>query len=248
MKIAILGAGGVGGYDGAVLARAGHAVQLLARGRPSGGNPPRRPAISPRRMAPPGPRHHRHRRPGGAPGRRAGRGDGEELRPRLNRPVAADLARHGATVLPLLQRGRRRRPARAARGSSPVAPGRARGHQRGADRARSGRAEEPVQPGGGRRARGRPLRARHDHRRGAWHPRASRRGPAPRCRSQLWRKLVFITTMASCCSLAHTSIGPLRAAPLGPQLLPGARDGRVGRGGPGDGHRLRGGRGEAGAR
>ena len=33
MRIAILGAGGVGGYDGAVLARAGNQVQLLARGR-----------------------------------------------------------------------------------------------------------------------------------------------------------------------------------------------------------------------
>jgi len=32
MKIAILGAGGVGGYYGGVLARAGHAVSLLARG------------------------------------------------------------------------------------------------------------------------------------------------------------------------------------------------------------------------
>ncbi|RPH71574.1 MAG: 2-dehydropantoate 2-reductase, partial [Myxococcaceae bacterium] len=33
MRIAILGAGGVGGYDGAVLARAGNEVQLLARGK-----------------------------------------------------------------------------------------------------------------------------------------------------------------------------------------------------------------------
>ena len=33
MRIAILGAGGVGGYDGAVLSRAGNEVQLLARGK-----------------------------------------------------------------------------------------------------------------------------------------------------------------------------------------------------------------------
>ena len=32
MRIAILGAGGVGGYYGGVLARSGHAVHLLARG------------------------------------------------------------------------------------------------------------------------------------------------------------------------------------------------------------------------
>src|SRR3954471_11677774 len=33
MKIAVIGAGGVGGYFGARLARAGHAVQFLVRGR-----------------------------------------------------------------------------------------------------------------------------------------------------------------------------------------------------------------------
>ena len=32
MRIAVLGAGGVGGYYGGILARAGHAVALLARG------------------------------------------------------------------------------------------------------------------------------------------------------------------------------------------------------------------------
>jgi 2-dehydropantoate 2-reductase len=35
----------------------------------------------------------------------------------------------------------------------------------------------------------------------------------------LWRKFAFITTMASCCGLSRTSIGPLRAAPLGQVLL-----------------------------
>src|SRR5262249_46401277 len=35
----------------------------------------------------------------------------------------------------------------------------------------------------------------------------------------LWRKFAFITTMASCCGLSRTSIGPLRAAPLGQALL-----------------------------
>ncbi|HEX2641991.1 MAG TPA: 2-dehydropantoate 2-reductase N-terminal domain-containing protein, partial [Thermoanaerobaculia bacterium] len=32
MRIAILGAGGVGGYYGGALARAGHSVAMLARG------------------------------------------------------------------------------------------------------------------------------------------------------------------------------------------------------------------------
>ncbi|MFI5121097.1 MAG: 2-dehydropantoate 2-reductase N-terminal domain-containing protein, partial [Thermoanaerobaculia bacterium] len=32
MRIAVIGAGGVGGYYGGILARAGHAVSLLARG------------------------------------------------------------------------------------------------------------------------------------------------------------------------------------------------------------------------
>ena len=38
MNIAIYGAGGVGGYYGGVLARAGHQVSLIARGRPPGGH------------------------------------------------------------------------------------------------------------------------------------------------------------------------------------------------------------------
>jgi len=36
---------------------------------------------------------------------------------------------------------------------------------------------------------------------------------------ELWRKFVFITTMASCCGLARTSVGPVRSAPLGNQML-----------------------------
>ena len=36
---------------------------------------------------------------------------------------------------------------------------------------------------------------------------------------ELWRKFVFITTMGSACGLARTSIGPVRAAPMGQTLL-----------------------------
>src|SRR5215470_10692752 len=102
MKIAILGAGGVGGYDGAVLARAGNDVQLLARGK-----------------------HLEAIRTGGLQITEA---DGSSWVARVNAtddpaalrgvelvlvsvksydldavgPAAADLARHGATVIPIL--------------------------------------------------------------------------------------------------------------------------------------------------
>jgi len=35
----------------------------------------------------------------------------------------------------------------------------------------------------------------------------------------LWRKFAFITTMSAACGLARTSIGPVRAAPLGTLLI-----------------------------
>ena len=102
MKIAILGAGGVGGYDGAVLARAGNDVQLLARGK-----------------------HLEAIRTGGL---KVTEADGSSWVAQVSAtddpaalrgaelavvavkayhldsiaPIAADLARHGATVLPVL--------------------------------------------------------------------------------------------------------------------------------------------------
>src|SRR5215470_11287710 len=102
MKIAILGAGGVGGYDGAVLSRAGNDVQLLARGA--------------------------HLEAIRSDGLRVTELDGNTWVARVDAtddpaalrgaklvvvsvksydldaigPVAADLARHGATIVPLL--------------------------------------------------------------------------------------------------------------------------------------------------
>jgi 2-dehydropantoate 2-reductase len=37
--------------------------------------------------------------------------------------------------------------------------------------------------------------------------------------ADLWRKLAFITTMAAACGLARSPIGPVRKAPLGPLLI-----------------------------
>jgi 2-dehydropantoate 2-reductase len=37
--------------------------------------------------------------------------------------------------------------------------------------------------------------------------------------ADLWRKFIFITTMAAACGLARAPIGPVREAPLGPLLL-----------------------------
>jgi 2-dehydropantoate 2-reductase len=36
---------------------------------------------------------------------------------------------------------------------------------------------------------------------------------------ELWRKFVFITTLAACCGLARRAVGAVRTAPLGPELL-----------------------------
>lgn len=45
-----------------------------------------------------------------------------------------------------------------------------------------------------------------------------------RIREELWEKWIFIVTLAAACGLARTSIGPLRADPLGRRLLERARD------------------------
>ena len=102
MRIAILGAGGVGGYDGAVLSRAGNEVQLLARGEHL--DAIRRDGL---RVTDPD-RTTWIARVGATDDPAALRGaklvvvsvksyDLDAIG-----PVAADLARHGATVVPLL--------------------------------------------------------------------------------------------------------------------------------------------------
>ena len=218
MRIAILGAGGVGGYDGAVLAKAGNQVQLLARGR-------HLEAIRGAGL--------RITEPDGSTWVAAvGATDdvaalrGAELAVVTVKaydldaigPIAADLARHGATVLPLLngveaaerleQLGVPRQSllgGLAAISAERTGPGQivrtSPFNRVVAGELAGGLSERARRIAGVLAAAGIEARAS---------------GEMP---LELWRKFVFITTMASCCGLARTSIGPVRAAPLGQVLL-----------------------------
>jgi len=218
MRVAILGAGGVGGYDGAVLSRAGNQVQLLARGK--------------------------HLEAIRAEGLRVTEADGTAWVARVDAtddpaalrgaklvvvsvksydldsigPVAADLARHGATVLPLLngveatdrleQLGVPRQVLLG--GLTAIS----------AERTGSGQVSRKSafnrvvvgELAGGVSARATEIAALFAA--AGAEARASAEMPL-----ELWRKFVFITTMGACCGLARTSIGPVRDAPLGPVLL-----------------------------
>jgi len=217
MRIAILGAGGVGGYDGAVLSRAGNEVQLLARGQNL--EAIRRDGL---KVTDPD---------GTWIARVTATDDPTALRGAelvvvsvksydldAVGPVAADLARHGATVVPLLngvEAAERLEhlgvPRQALLGGLAAIS---------AERTGPGQVsrESPFnrvvvgELGGGLSARATEIAGRF-----------SAAGAEARASAEmtleLWRKFVFITTMASCCGLARTSIGPVRAAPLGNQML-----------------------------
>ncbi|MGZ6028117.1 MAG: ketopantoate reductase family protein [Myxococcaceae bacterium] len=218
MRIAILGAGAVGGYDGAVLARAGHEVQLLARGS-----------------------HLDAIRTGGL---RVTEPDGTVWVPTVAATddlaalrgaelalvtvkaydldaigaIAADLARHGATVLPLLngvEAAERLEqlgvPRQSLLGGLAVISAERTGPGQIHRKSQFNRVVVGELEGGlSERARGIAAVL------GGAGIEARRSAEMP---LELWRKFVFITTMASCCGLARTSIGPLRTAPLGQALL-----------------------------
>jgi 2-dehydropantoate 2-reductase len=218
MRIAILGAGGVGGYDGAVLSRAGNDVQLLARGK--------------------------HLEAIRAAGLRVTEADGSSWVARVSAtddpaalrgarlvivsvksydldaigPVAADLARHGATVLPLLngvEAADRLEhlgvPRQALLGGLTAISAERTGPGQVLRKSPFNRAVVG-ELAGGLSARATEIAAVLAG--AGMETRASAEMPL-----ELWRKFVFITTMASCCGLARTSIGPVREAPLGQVLL-----------------------------
>ena len=218
MRIAILGAGGVGGYDSAVLSRAGHDVQLLARGK-----------------------HLEAIRAGGL---RVSEADGSSWVAQVGAsddvgqlrgselalvtvksydldaigPAAADLARHGATVVPLLngvEAAERLEhlgvPRQSLLGGLTAIS---------AERAGPGQvirrsAFNRVVVGelaGGLSERARAIAALFS---GA----GAEARASGEMQLELWRKFVFITTMGCCCGLARTSIGPVRDAPLGQAMI-----------------------------
>ena len=218
MRIAILGAGAVGGYDGAVLSRAGNEVQLLARGR--------------------------HLEAIRRDGLRATEADGSTWVARVAAtddptalrgaklvvvsvkgydldaigPVAADLARHGATVVPLLngvEAADRLEhlgvPRQSLLGGLTAISAERTGPGQVSRKSTFNRVVVG-ELAGGLSARATEIASLFAT--AGVEARASAEMPL-----ELWRKFVFITTMASCCGLARTSIGPIRSASQGNEML-----------------------------
>ncbi len=217
MNIAILGAGGVGGYFGGILARAGHRVVLLARGA-------HLEAVRERGLE--------VRTPEGSfTVAVEAAGDPEELKEielavlavkgySLTEiaPAARRLAERGAAILPLLN-GVEAADKLIAAG----VPG---------DLVLGGLTEiSAVRVGPGIvERRSQFQRIVLGERTGGASERAERiaavfRETGAEARvsvditADLWRKFAFISTMAAVCGLARSSIGPVREAPLGNRMI-----------------------------
>jgi 2-dehydropantoate 2-reductase len=217
MNIAILGAGGVGGYFGGILARAGNSVTLLARGAHLA-------AIRERGLE--------VRTPEGTfTAAVTATGEPQEIGevelavvavksyslPEIV-PAARLLAERGAVILPLLNGVEA-----ADRLIEQGVPG---------DRVLGGLAEisaARLGPGVVER-RSAFQRVVAGERAGGMSDRAERIAAAFReagaearasadITVDLWRKLAFITTMSAACGLARAPIGPVRRAPLGQLLI-----------------------------
>jgi 2-dehydropantoate 2-reductase len=217
MKIAIVGAGGVGGYFGATLARAGHEVVLLARGE-------HRDVIRSRGLE--------VREPEGVWTARVGATDDPaELSPADLTLVAVKsyslaevasavrrLAEGGSDVLPLLN-GVEAFESLAALGVP-------------ADRMLAGLtviSVEKTAPGVVTRKS--PFRSVVVGERGGGSSERAERAAAlfreagadarvsEDIAVDLWRKFLFLTTLAAACGLARAPIGPVRDAPQGGLLL-----------------------------
>ena len=217
MRIAILGAGGVGGYFGGALARAGNPVGLLARGEHLA-------ALREHGLA--------VRTPEGSftvavqaagePAELAGvelaivAVKGYSL-PEIA-PAARLLAEAGAVILPLLNGVEAAE--RLIAGGVPE------------ERVLGGLTQisaERLGPGVVER-KSDFQRVVVGERSGAGSGRAERIATAfretgaealvsPDITADLWRKFIFITSVSAACGLARAAIGPVREAPLGPLLL-----------------------------
>ena len=218
MRIAILGAGGVGGYYGGILARAGHAVALLARGA-------HLEALRKRGLE--------VRTPEGtfmaavvATDEPRELGEVELAVVAVKSyslpeivPAARLLAERGADVLPLLNGveaadrlvdqgvpGERVLGGLTEISAARLGPGvveRRSAFQRVVvgERAAGGLSERAERIAAAFREAGADARASAD------------------ITADLWRKLAFIATMSAACGLARSPIGPVRRAPLGNLLI-----------------------------
>jgi 2-dehydropantoate 2-reductase len=217
MKIAILGAGGVGGYFGGILARSGNRVGVLARGA-------HLEALRMHGLAV-------HTPEGSFTVAVEAAGDPAELREielavvavksyslAEIAPAARLLAERGAVILPLLN---------GVEAADRLIAGGVPGAQ-----VLGGLAEiSAVRVGPGIVERRSPFqRVVVGERGGGLSERAERiaaafreAGAEARASSgitvDLWRKLAFITTLSAACGLARAPIGPVRRAPLGDLLI-----------------------------
>jgi len=218
MRIAILGAGGVGGYDSAVLSRAGNEVQLLARGK--------------------------HLEAIRRDGLRVTEADGSTWVARVAAtddpavlrgaklvvvsvkgydldaiaPVAADLARHGAAIVPLLngvEAAERLEhlgvPRQALLGGLTAISAERTGPGQVSRKSAFNRVVVGELAGG--------LSARATEIASLLAAAGVEARASAEMMLELWRKFVFITTMATCCGLARSAIGPIRSAPQGKEML-----------------------------
>ena len=218
MRIAILGAGGIGAYYGAILGRAGNQVQLFARGEHLR-------ALREHGLEITEPDNTTWTTPLPATN------DVSELRGAQLAIVAvksyglesiasaaADLARNGAVVLPLLNGvdaadtlARLGVPRKQILGGLTVISA----ERTGPGKISRRTAYQRVVVGeleGGLSPRATEIAAAFTA--AGAEARASAEMPL-----ELWRKFLLITTLAAGCGLSRTSIGPLRAAPLGRALL-----------------------------
>jgi len=217
VRIAVVGAGGVGGYYGGVLARAGHDVRFLARGE-------HRAAIRSRGLE--------LKEPDGgftaavfASDRVEEVGPAELVLVAVKSyslaevaPAVRQLAAGGADVLPLLN-GVEAFETLAARGVpekamlcglttisvARIAPG-------VVERKSPFRSVVLGERGGGSSARAERIAA-------AFRETGTDARVSGEIAVELWRKLLFIATIAAGCGLARSSIGAVRSAPLGGRLL-----------------------------
>jgi 2-dehydropantoate 2-reductase len=217
MRIAVLGAGGVGGYFGGILARSGNEVSLLARGE-------HRDTVREKGLE--------VRTPEGTfTVRVAAESDPEALGPAdlaivavktysLDEiaPAAAILARKGADVLPLLNGVdaadrliRAGVPAERVLGgltqisAARIAPG-------VIERRSSFHTMTVGERSGGLSERSERIAA-------IFKEAGATAQASTEIQVDLWRKFAFISSMAAACGLSRTSVGPIREKPLGRLMI-----------------------------
>ncbi len=217
MKVAVVGAGGIGGYFGGSIARAGHEVRLFARGE-------NRDAIRSRGLE--------VREPEGTwTVKVLATDDAAELLPTdlaivavksysllEVAPVVARLAAAGAVVVPLLNG--------VEAFESLVAAGVPADRMLGGLTAISVEKSAPGvvtrksdfrtvavgERGGGTSERAERIAA-------AFREAGAEARVSENIEVDLWRKFLFLATIAAACGLARAPIGAVRDAPLGPELL-----------------------------